>query len=327
MRRILSLTVVSWIVLPGSAAGQTSGRDLYIAKCSACHALDGSGENTIGRSLKLGDVRPAIRSGTDEQLRQIVRVGRGKMPANKKLDDNQLLSLTLFLRDLVDGKPNSGRAVAENQALPLTNVEEVFRDKCSTCHGRDGAGMTTAGKKEKTPDLTSVGVQSRSDGELQNIIRKGEGRMPGYNKDFNPTQISQFVSYIRRLAPPPPPSQRTVKPELTIPSSNAKGNAPPPQVAASAKVKAPGTGRQMYMAKCSSCHSRDGSGAGTIGRSMGILSLTSPKAQAQSDAGIAGVIGYGDGRMPAFKKKLNPDQMQLLVAYIRELAGVKWKVE
>jgi mono/diheme cytochrome c family protein len=333
MRGILSSTVVLWIVLPGNASGQTSGRDLYIARCFACHALDGSGESTIGRSLKLGDVRPVIRSSTDQQLWQIVRQGRGKMPGNKKLNDEQLQSLTLFLRDLVDGNPNAGRAVAEDQARPLANVKQVFRDKCSACHGQDGAGQTTVGKSEGIPDLTSVGVQSRSDEELQNVILNGAGRMPGYKKAFNPIQVSQFVSHIRGLTALPPPGQATAKPGLTIPSPSSahdahlpnvppvekKKTAPPITAAAPAKAKAPGTGRQIYMAKCSACHSRDGSGTGTIGTSMGIPSLTSSQVQARSDDSLAGVIRNGAGRMPAYKKKFNPEQIQLLVAYIRSL--------
>lgn len=227
MRRILSLTVVLWIAFPGRASGQTSGRDLYVAKCSACHALNGSGESTIGRSLGLGDVRPGIKSRTDEQLRQIVRQGTGKMPGNKKLDDEQLGSLTLFLRDLVDGNPNAGRAVVQDQAQPLANVEQVFRDKCSACHGRDGSGQTSIGKRDKIPGLTSLSVQNRNDSQLQDIVSNGAGRMPGYKKSFNPTQVSQFVSYIRGLAALPTPSQRTAKVETAIPSGKSEGDSHP----------------------------------------------------------------------------------------------------
>jgi mono/diheme cytochrome c family protein len=354
MRRILSLIAISWMVFPGSAFGQTGGRDLYIAKCSACHAPDGSSNNTIGRSLKLSDIRPTIKSMTDEQLRQIMLEGKGKMPPIKKFDDEKIRNLTLFLRDLAAGNPDTGRAVTEAQARPLSHVEEVFRDKCSACHAQDGTGRTTIGKSLNIPDLTSASVQTRSDEELAEVIRKGAGRMPGYAKTFNPAQVGQLISYIRALpntgsakgpvesarapvATPPPspslPTQITAQPESTSPSPNSAGStvsrqlpaaeerkiAEPKATTAPIAAKAPKNGRQIYVAKCFACHSSDGSGTGTIGRRMQIPSLASPQVQGQSDEILASVISNGVGKMPAYKKKYNTEQIQLLVAYIREL--------
>src|SRR5438067_11149182 len=103
MRAIPFVTMIVWIAFAVCAPGQTGGRDLYIAKCSACHAPDGNGNNSIGRSLKLTDIRPTIKNMTDEQLRQIILIGKGKMPPIKKFDDERVRSLTLFLRDLAAG--------------------------------------------------------------------------------------------------------------------------------------------------------------------------------------------------------------------------------
>ncbi|MBZ5537833.1 MAG: cytochrome c [Acidobacteriia bacterium] len=75
-----------------------------------------------------------------------------------------------------------------------------------------------------------------------------------------------------------------------------------------------------YIAKCSACHPRDGSGAGTIGRSMRIPSLSSPQVHAQSDEDPASVTSNGASKMPAYKKKYSSEDIQRLVAYIRELA-------
>src|SRR5438067_4102543 len=206
---------IFWIAVACGAAGQTSGRDLYIAKCSACHAPDGSGTGTIGRSLKLPDMRPAIRTSSNQQLRQVVVEGRGRMPGSRKFNDEQVSSLTLFLRDLVDGNPTAGRADAEEQSRPLTDVQEAFRDKCSACHGRDGVGRTTIGRSEAVPDLTAA-VKRRNDEERRNIIAIGEGRMPGYRKVFNPAQISQLVSYIDRLSAPSQPNQAHATPQSRV---------------------------------------------------------------------------------------------------------------
>jgi mono/diheme cytochrome c family protein len=354
MRKIISSMAISFTVLLGSAFGQTGGRDLYIAKCSACHAPDGSGNSSIGRSLKLSDMRPTIQNMTDEQLHQIILAGKGKMPPNKKFDDEKVRNLIVFLRDLAAGNPNAGQAVAEAQAQPLPRVDQTFQDKCSACHAQDGSGRTTIGKSLKIPDLTSAAVQIQSDEQLAVIIGKGQGRMPGYAKTFNPVQVGQFVSHIRALAksgdvrapvetakssvptpklPPLPPTQITAQPESTPPSPSLAGStatrqlpaaeerkiAEPKAITAPAKAKAPKSGRQIYVAKCSACHSSDGSGEGTVGRSMRIPSLISQQVQSQSDEILANAIGSGAGKMPAYRKKYNPEQIQLLVAYIREL--------
>jgi mono/diheme cytochrome c family protein len=354
MRRLPSLIAIFFIALVGSAFGQTGGRDLYVAKCSACHAPDASGNNTIGRSLKLSDMRPAIKNMTDEQLRQIILEGKGRMPRIKNFDDEKVRNLILFLRDLAAGNPNTGRAVTEAQAQPLPHVDTVFQDKCTACHAQDGTGRTTIGKSLKIPDLTSAAVQSHSAEELAEVISKGKGRMPGYAKTFNPVQVGQFVSYIRGLTqssgerapvesakpsvsiPQPPPSlptQVTGQPESKPPAPNSAGgtarkksseveqrNTVEPKLnKVQAATTAPRSGRQIYIAKCSACHSSDGSGAGTIGKSMRIPSLTSPQVQAQSDETLANVISNGAGKMPGYKKKYSPEQIQLLVAYIREL--------
>src|SRR5207253_106963 len=104
------------------------------------------------------------------------------------------------LRDLAAGNPNSGQAVAEDQAHPLPHVEEVFRDKCSACHAQDGSGRTTIGKSVNIPDLTSASVQSQSGEELATVISDGKGRMPRYAKTFNPVQVRQLMLYVRTLA-------------------------------------------------------------------------------------------------------------------------------
>jgi mono/diheme cytochrome c family protein len=354
MRRVLSMLAFSSTALLGSAFAQTGGRDLYIAKCSACHGPDGAGNTTVGRSLKLSDIRPAIKSMTDEQLRQIILEGRGKMPPNKKFDDEKVRNLTLFLHDLAEGNLEAGRAVKEAQAQPVSKVNEVFRDKCSACHGRDGTGRTTIGKSLEIPDLTSPAVQSQSGEELGEVIRQGKGRMPGYAKKFNPAQVGQLVSYIRTLPktgsekavtkseesqasvaqPPPSPSNPIApQPAAISPTSSPEGKTAPPNssketekrkgepkpAVAPVVKKAPLNGRQMYIAKCSACHSRDGSGIGTIGKSMKIPSLISPQVQDKSDEVLAEVISNGVGKMPAYKKKYSPEQIRLLIAYVREL--------
>src|SRR5438552_1775998 len=156
MRRVFAIFLLSSTALVGGALAQTGGRDVYIAKCSASHGPDGVGNTTVGRSLKLSDIRPSIGNMTDEQLRHLIVAGTGRMPSNKKLDDEKVRNVTIFLRDLVEGNPDAGRAVKEAQAHALVNVNEAFHSKCSACHGDDGTGHTSVGRSLQIPDLTTV---------------------------------------------------------------------------------------------------------------------------------------------------------------------------
>ena len=279
---------------------------------------------------------------TDEQLRQLMLEGKGKMPPNKKLDDEKIRNLTVFLRDLVAGNPETGRAVADAQAQPLPRVDTVFQDKCSACHGPDGTGRTTIGKSLKIPELTSAFVQGQTADQLARVISQGNGRMPAYANKFNPVQIGQLVSYIRTLtkngsekepvkgeeshlsipqpatiALAPSPAANRAPPNA---SKEMKNKAPEPKPAAVPAVKkAPLIGQQLYIAKCFACHSSDGSGMSTVGKSMKIPSLTSQQVQEQSDEILADVISNGVGKMPAYRSRFSEEQIQLLVAYIREL--------
>jgi cytochrome c6 len=78
-------------------------------------------------------------------------------------------------------------------------------------------------------------------------------------------------------------------------------------------------GEALYKTKCAACHGADGKGETTVGKANKIRDLGSADVQAQSDDVIAGIIGSGKGKMPAYGKSLKPDQIKELVAYIRSL--------
>jgi mono/diheme cytochrome c family protein len=75
----------------------------------------------------------------------------------------------------------------------------------------------------------------------------------------------------------------------------------------------------LFKMKCAMCHGPDGAGKTPMGQKLNIRDLRSAEVQKQSDADLTHVIGQGKGKMPAFGKSLNEDQIKLLVAHIREL--------
>jgi mono/diheme cytochrome c family protein len=86
----------------------------------------------------------------------------------------------------------AGKAAASGEAL--------FKKQCVMCHGADGAGNTGMGKTLKLRDLRSDEVQSMTDAQLSDVIAKGKGKMPGYEKNLGADGIQAVVGYLRELA-------------------------------------------------------------------------------------------------------------------------------
>jgi mono/diheme cytochrome c family protein len=337
MAKPLNLAVLAVLTCSVIGFGQSVGKTTYVSKCAGCHASDGSGNNTIGRSLKTPDIRPLVKGMSDEELRKVILNGRGKMPAIKKMDDDRIRQVVLYLRDVAAGNSESGAAASE----PLPNVVAVYRAKCSSCHAQNGTGRTTMGKQLGVPDLTSAAAMSQADQEWARAITGGKGKMPAYAKDLTRVQVNQLVAYIRGLAggamtkpptgvAPPIPVQPRGRDEAATATDSATVNsaAQPPESKPETKTSPPATtkkasppARQMYVAKCAGCHSSDGSGTGTIGRSLKVPDLRSATVQGKSADQLAETVANGVGKMPAYKKKLTSEQIQTLVGYIRELGS------
>ncbi len=83
---------------------------------------------------------------------------------------------------------------------PASASAKTFVAKCASCHGKDGAGTTTIGKKMGLRDLGSAEVQKQTDQKLYEITAKGKKKMPGYEKKLSAQQIKDLVTYVRAMA-------------------------------------------------------------------------------------------------------------------------------
>ncbi len=77
--------------------------------------------------------------------------------------------------------------------------EQVYKAKCASCHGPDGAGATPVGKATKARDFCSDDVKKETDEEWTAIIVKGKNKMPSYDKKLTDAEIKDVVAYIRGL--------------------------------------------------------------------------------------------------------------------------------
>ena len=80
-----------------------------------------------------------------------------------------------------------------------TGVEKVYLDKCANCHSKDGSGQSVRGKRLKLRDLRSADVQKQTDAKLVELLAKGKGDMPAYQKELGDDQIKALVVYLREM--------------------------------------------------------------------------------------------------------------------------------
>ena len=84
------------------------------------------------------------------------------------------------------------------QAGPAPDGGDLFKQKCSMCHGADGKGYAAL----KTPDFTDPKVQaSLTDKEIAEVIKNGKKgtAMPAFADKLSDEQIHSLVTYIRSL--------------------------------------------------------------------------------------------------------------------------------
>lgn len=77
--------------------------------------------------------------------------------------------------------------------------EKIYKAKCTTCHGADGAGATPVGKATKARDFCSEEVKKESDEEWTQIVVRGKNKMSAYDKKLTEAEIKDVVAYIRGL--------------------------------------------------------------------------------------------------------------------------------
>ena len=73
----------------------------------------------------------------------------------------------------------------------------LWAQHCASCHGKDGSGNTTMGKKLGLKDYTKN--QAFSDAEAANVIKNGKGKMKSYKNKLSDADVKALVAYVRSL--------------------------------------------------------------------------------------------------------------------------------
>ncbi len=82
------------------------------------------------------------------------------------------------------------------------------------------------------------------------------------------------------------------------------------------------SGSDIYRVKCAMCHGQQGRGDGPMAASLNprpVDFTDASKRLAKTDAAVGDVIRHGRRAMPAFGSMLKPEQVDSLVAFIKQL--------
>jgi mono/diheme cytochrome c family protein len=87
--------------------------------------------------------------------------------------------------------------IASSGAAFGADAAALWAQDCASCHGKDGSGNTTMGKKLAVKDYTKQ--QGFSDAEATNVIKNGKGKMKGYKDKLSDADVKALVAYVRSL--------------------------------------------------------------------------------------------------------------------------------
>lgn len=96
------------------------GESVYLKNCVACHQIDGNG---------ISGWFPALRgsakvTGNMDQLIGFIQAGTSKMPAFRKLPDNELAELLTYIRNAPELGNNVGDEIQPNKITPKYDDDE-----------------------------------------------------------------------------------------------------------------------------------------------------------------------------------------------------------
>ncbi len=142
---------------------------------------------------------------------------------------------TWLLRESVPAEARAQGNPLGRDPADLTAGQDLFRQKCETCHAYDGSGKTAIGAGEfpRPIALRSINITSLSDGEIFYHIRNGirNTGMPAWS--MPDAQLWQLVAYLRHL-----PTVASLSPEPK----------------AGSELNAAETAHYVGSAACQSCH-------------------------------------------------------------------------
>jgi mono/diheme cytochrome c family protein len=264
---------------------------LYIRHCADCHGWEGRGNGALAHALIVKPPplrRPELLThNTEAELVGRILLGKDLTvplaPAALPTTDAEVTALFTHLQRL--------STTAWEQA---DEGAQVYDSLCVSCHGiyGGGEGLQAAALPAPPRDLSAPAYQSQvSDEELQQVITKGKGTMPGAAAVLTSEEVRAVIAFVRLLSP----------------------------------------GYELYERFCAVCHGPDGtppvvnpqdaSGAEVV--LEGLPTFDEDYFRAHSEDQVRSWVGHmlHENRtvMPHFSGELNAEEVRQILAYLRAL--------
>ena len=231
----------------GNSTAPISGAETYADHCAICH-----GDNREGILPAFPPLLGINRQMNDQQIANIVRSGKGRMPGFPKLAQDELSALLQYLSTSdTPASASTGNSASGSSSLSEAG-EVLFRQNCAFCHGRDAQGGETG------PDLTQSRLVRRDVGGdgISEVVRNGrpEKKMPAFHfSNQEMYSLAAFIHAEQAKAAARPGGRRGVE-VADLQTGNVE------------------EGRQYFngAGKCATCHSPGGDLAGVASRYEGL---------------------------------------------------------
>jgi mono/diheme cytochrome c family protein len=164
-----------------------NGAAIYAKNCSICH-----GDQREGIPPAFPPLTGIRHQMTAQQVAQLIRTGKGRMPAFTTLPDPDLQALVVWL----EGTEEAGSAQNSSENTDVAGSvhagDALFHQNCAFCHGRDAMGG------ESGPDLTQskLVLADKGGDKIGPVVREGRPgtKMPGFN--FSSQEMQQIVAFL-----------------------------------------------------------------------------------------------------------------------------------
>jgi cytochrome c oxidase cbb3-type subunit 3 len=151
-----------------------TGENLYMVYCTSCHGQDGKGNNEKAhdhtKRISKKSVAHAIKNGANN-FKSLYPLG---MPS-ELIDENEI------------------NAVAQYVANGLQGTKPKIWDKCASCHGEKGEGIT----------FIAPNIKAYTDDLVMTVLLNGKkgaiGTMPNFKGRLTTAQMKSIAMYIRDL--------------------------------------------------------------------------------------------------------------------------------
>ncbi|HKO18330.1 MAG TPA: c-type cytochrome, partial [Acidobacteriaceae bacterium] len=171
----------------GTKGASKIGAAVYAKNCSICH-----GDHREGNPPAFPPLTGIRHMMTPQQIAQLVRTGKGRMPAFTALPDQQLQALVTWLSQPEGPAAATELAANANSSSRAQAGAALFRQNCAFCHGRDAMGG------EDGPDLTQskLVLADRGGDKISPVVLQGRPgtKMPAFH--FSAPEIQEIADFL-----------------------------------------------------------------------------------------------------------------------------------